>query len=272
MLVFMLPPFRKAVTAISSFLARRKISSDSRKSRRVNNSRCRVSRRLQSFIALPQRIESYILAAMQIRSTCIHAPRRFRARAIIAFARAAARAVRRHCRCARNRAAAAIAVVRRAVPARADRKNLCRQQDLRRCSREIRARRNRAQIRSAAATAEGFSLRQFVGENFVSPGFRGERIQDRAARGDPRARRQAVGRTDASAAIITRREFAASTLELATWCPEGAFARCTTGIPISRWWVCRPADATISWPTWSRTSPGSSIGMGTSPTAAAAIT
>ena len=88
------------------------------------------------------------------------------------------------------------------------------------------------------------------------PGAVGERFPDRAARGNPRAHRQAVGRADAHAARFARRRVRCFGSRPATSCPAGAFARCTTGIPTSRWWACRPAAATISWPTWSRTLPG----------------
>ena len=208
------------------------------------------------------------------RSTCVHA-----ATAISRYARSS-RSLR--CRsscaaalraCARERAASAIAVVWRAVPARTDRKNLRRQQDVRRRGREIRARRNRAQIRSGARIAQDFPLRQFRRRELRrSRAPSASDFSTSAARGNPRARRPAVGRADASAAGFTRREFAASARRRATWCPEGAFARCTTGIPTSRWWACRPAAATISWPTWSKTLPASSIGTGTFRTAAAATT
>ncbi len=120
--------------------------------------------------------------------------------------------MRRNCRCTRNRAAPAIAVVWRAVPSRTNRKNLRRQQDVRRRGREIRARRNRAQIRSGARSRRILPT-AVCWRELRDPEFRGERIQDSATRGDPCAHRQAVGRTDSNAAKFTRREFAASALD-----------------------------------------------------------
>ena len=193
--------------------SRRKISSDTGKSRRVNNSRCRVSRATtRDFIALPHAHESYIRCARCTRSTCIHAPRDF---AHASFSRSF--------RCS-SRCAAALRM--RAKPRRV-RHRSC----MARCSIAFKPKessptarrsptrsRNPRPRKSCADTKRskdlaGFSLRDFVGENFVDPGCRGERIPDRAARRNPRARRQAVGRADANAARFTRREFAASALD-----------------------------------------------------------
>ena len=91
------------------------------------------------------------------------------------------------------------------------------------------------------------------------------------------ARRSTLTSTGCGTRSLERRDIHAVRVRsfdsrTATWCLEGAFARCTTGTPTSRWWDFRRAAATISWPTWSRILPASSIVMGTFPTAAAAIT
>ena len=248
-----------------------KISADIRKSRRVNNARFRVSARLQAHRVVAS-AESYI-RAIDTRCTCDpRIQRDFATRAFVAIAALQLALRLRHCAHARETAprppsscTARCSIAYRPKESSPDSKTFA-DAVAKSAPEEIMRRYEAEQDRA------GFSLQDFVAENFVDSGRRGERIRDRAARRNPRAHRQAVGRADAR----RRRTHAARIRSFgsrpATWCPAGAFARCTTGIPTSRWWACRPAAATISWPTWSRTLPASSIGTDTFPTAAAAIT
>ena len=230
-----------------------------------------MSRQLSTtvFIALPHPIESYIVAAMH--PIDMHPrTRRFRARAIIAFV--------------------SLQIVRRrALPMRAKPRRCRHRSCMVRCSSAYRpkdssptARRSPMRsrnprpkkscaIRSAARSRRIFRSGISSPSNFVIPGAVRDDFKT-APREEIRAHIDrlwaALTRTPE---ILTRRDSQLRSRP-AMSCRAGAFARCTTGIPTSRWWDCRRAGVTISWPTWSKTLPVSSIGTDTFPMAAAAIT
>ena len=123
---------------------------------------------------------------------------------------------------AREPRPAAFAAVRRAVRARAGRKNLSRRQDFRRRDREGDPGGNPAQVRGRRKHA-GFLPARFRRREFRHPGCRAERLPHRTARRDSRAHRPAVGRADARAARLAGRRLAAARSRTRYVVPGGRF-------------------------------------------------
>ena len=187
-----------AVTAILSFLVSRenflrlgKIPA----CKQLAMSRQSCDYRVIALLALPL-IEELYSSGDSTRSTCVHVTTRFRA----------TRGHRDSFRC-RSRCAAESPL--HAKPRRARHRSCMAS-----CSigfkpkessptarRSPTRSRNPRPAKSCADTKrrsdrEGFSLTEFRWRELRHPEFRGERIPDSAARGNPRAHRQAVGRAD----------------------------------------------------------------------------
>ena len=147
-----------------------------------------------------------------------------------------------------------------------------RQQDICRCDGESRRPRKSCAGTRRARISRDFSLARFRGRELRHSGRRGQRFQDHAARRSARARRSALGRADAGAAGFARRGFAASADDPLRGAGRTLSRAVLLGFLLHDGGPADQRPSTISWPTWSKTSPASSIATGTSRMAAAATT